>query len=119
MSAAGGPSDRRGISAMKATTHSKTPFPVEPTEDEIREHAYQLWLQNGQPEGRDLEHWFSAREALAQNARVRRAPASQRPVVTVKGATDGPRIVVDATGAAEAPMPPVPGGVLPGTLVHH
>lgn len=30
----------------------------------IRERAYALWLEQGQPEGRDLEHWMAAEESI-------------------------------------------------------
>ncbi|MEO5959357.1 MAG: DUF2934 domain-containing protein [Opitutaceae bacterium] len=36
----------------------------EPTEAEIQHAAYLLWIENGRPEGRDLEHWLSAKEML-------------------------------------------------------
>jgi hypothetical protein len=42
----------------------------EPTESEIQHTAYLLWLENGKPEGRDLENWFAAKELL----RHRHAP---------------------------------------------
>jgi len=32
---------------------------------EIRRLAYQLWLKEGQPEGRDKEHWAAAKAAWA------------------------------------------------------
>jgi hypothetical protein len=35
-----------------------------PDESEIQHAAYLLWIENGQPEGRDLEHWFAAKEML-------------------------------------------------------
>lgn len=34
-------------------------------DDEIRARAYQLWEEEGRPEGRAEQHWFTAREALA------------------------------------------------------
>ncbi len=34
-------------------------------EDEIRARAYQLWEEEGRPEGRAEQHWFTAREAVA------------------------------------------------------
>ena len=37
---------------------------AEPAIDRIREIAYQLWLEAGQPHGDDAAHWFAA-EALA------------------------------------------------------
>jgi DUF2934 family protein len=39
------------------------PSPI--TEERIRERAYRLWLEEGQPEGKASEHWEKARELLA------------------------------------------------------
>lgn len=36
----------------------------EPTEAEIQHAAYLLWVENGRPEGSDLEHWLGAKEML-------------------------------------------------------
>lgn len=45
-----------------------TPVPPielpDPTEAEIQKEAYYLWIENGRPEGRDLEFWDAARELL-------------------------------------------------------
>ncbi|MGB7319085.1 MAG: DUF2934 domain-containing protein [Planktotalea sp.] len=35
-------------------------------EVQIREAAYQFWLNDGQPNGRDEEHWLRAIDALSQ-----------------------------------------------------
>jgi hypothetical protein len=35
------------------------------SEDRIRERAYRLWVEEGQPQGKDAEHWERARELLA------------------------------------------------------
>lgn len=43
----------------------KTNISHEPTESEIQHAAYLLWLEDGRPEGRDLEHWLAAKEMLA------------------------------------------------------
>jgi hypothetical protein len=40
------------------------PVPREPTEAEIQHAAYILWIENGRPEGSDLEHWLVAKEML-------------------------------------------------------
>ena len=32
---------------------------------EIRRLAYQIWVKEGQPEGRDREHWAAAKAAWA------------------------------------------------------
>ncbi len=40
------------------------------TEDEIKKLAYKLWEEEGQPEGRDVEHYFRAKQILkAQESR--------------------------------------------------
>ena len=36
----------------------------EPSEAEIQHAAYLLWIENGRPEGRDLDHWLAAKELL-------------------------------------------------------
>lgn len=46
---------------MKRRTTSQLP---EPTEAEIQHAAYLLWVEDGRPEGRDLEHWLTAKEML-------------------------------------------------------
>ena len=45
----------------------KTATTVSPTENEIAKVAYQLWLDNGCPDGSDQEDWFLAR-AMLKNA---------------------------------------------------
>lgn len=37
----------------------------EKSQREIRRIAYGLWMQEGQPEGRDREHWEAAKEIWA------------------------------------------------------
>ena len=38
---------------------------TDPDEERIRRKAYELWLAEGKPEGRDLDHWELARELVA------------------------------------------------------
>lgn len=37
---------------------------VEPTNDQVAEEAYLLWLSEGQPPGRDVEHWLLAEQIV-------------------------------------------------------
>jgi hypothetical protein len=37
-----------------------------PTEEQIRELAYQMWEQQGRPEGKDVEHYFAAKQILEE-----------------------------------------------------
>jgi len=32
----------------------------------IRARAYDIWVEEGQPHGRDVEHWLRARDELSQ-----------------------------------------------------
>ncbi|MDP5219823.1 DUF2934 domain-containing protein [Ruegeria sp. 2205SS24-7] len=51
-------------------------------EERIRETAYQFWLDEGQPEGRDREHWLKAVDALMPTPKeagsTRKAPTKTR-----------------------------------------
>jgi hypothetical protein len=44
------------------------PQPHGPTEEEIREKAYYLYLSSGCTPGRDLENWLTARKLLQPQA---------------------------------------------------
>jgi hypothetical protein len=46
-----------------------------PVHDEISARAYQIFLERGCPEGRDLEHWLEAEAQL--NAAVQKQPEKQ------------------------------------------
>ena len=50
-------------------------------ENQIRDAAYFIWLEEGQPQGRDAEHWQKAVEALtpaAPKKKAAKAPAKPR-----------------------------------------
>lgn len=36
-------------------------------QEQIRARAYQIWLDEGQPEGADLRHWLQATDELADD----------------------------------------------------
>jgi hypothetical protein len=61
---------------MKTKT-IKTASSRPPTEQEIQHAAYLLWIENGRPEGRDLEHWLAAKEMLCH--RHGRDASTRRP----------------------------------------
>lgn len=33
-------------------------------DERVRRRAYEIWLEEGQPEGRDLDHWSRAEQEL-------------------------------------------------------
>jgi hypothetical protein len=60
---------------MKTREHRENRPRIDPTE-EIRHEAYLLWLQDGCPRGRELDHWLAAQELVKHRARhVRANPA--------------------------------------------
>lgn len=58
--------------------HRAPSRPGEPTELEIQHAAYLLWIENGRPEGCDLDHWLAAKERLCH--RHGRDSRTRRPV---------------------------------------
>ena len=38
--------------------------------ENVRERAYQLWVQEGRPQGRDVAHWLQAEKEAAAEARA-------------------------------------------------
>lgn len=60
----------------------------QPSEPEIQHAAYLLWIEEGRPEGRDLQHWLAAKEMLlhrhGRDAQTRRvAPEISAPAALV------------------------------------
>ena len=45
--------------------------------DLIRQRAYELWVQDGRPEGRDVEYWLRAESALSRTPRLASRPRPQ------------------------------------------
>lgn len=52
----------------------------ETDEEHIRSHAYALWLEEGQPEGRADEHWHRARDAVIAKATAGQAKSSKQKI---------------------------------------
>ena len=50
----------------------------EPSHDEIALCAMTIWVEEGWPEGRDLEHWLKAEARLRQALQVEATAASGR-----------------------------------------
>jgi hypothetical protein len=41
------------------------------TDEQIKELAYSIWEQEGRPEGKDVEHYYQAREILEKQEAAR------------------------------------------------
>ena len=48
---------------------------MEITEDQIRNRAYEIWEREGQPHGRNLEHWLQAHWELMNEAAAKNGSA--------------------------------------------
>ena len=67
---------------------------------QIRETAYLFWLDEGQPEGRDQDHWLKAIDALTPTTpkKARKAPAKPRAKAAAKVAS--PKVAKPKAAAA-------------------
>ncbi|WAC27173.1 DUF2934 domain-containing protein [Ancylobacter sp. SL191] len=73
-------------------------------EQRIREHAYRLWESDGQPAGREHDHWLRA-ERAHDGAGAEQEQAGMRDDNTGNGS-------LRSSDAAEAPPVPMPPGAL-------
>lgn len=65
------PPVKKAKAPSKPRTKKADPVPmadaaiaVEPTTSQVAEEAYLLWLSEGQPPGRDVEHWLLAEQIV-------------------------------------------------------
>jgi hypothetical protein len=74
------------------------------TEERIRELAYTLWEQDGKPEGKNEEHYYSAKRVLEEleAAQITVASAASKPA-TRKRATSGTAKKAAPKAATAAP----------------
>ncbi len=74
-------------------------------EGQIRETAYYLWLEDGQPVGRDEEHWLKAIDALTpatpKRKPARKAAAKPRATKTAPKRTAKPKSTAKTKTAAK------------------
>lgn len=61
----------------RSLPHPPTPF--EPAEADIQKCAYFLWIEEGRPDGQDLDIWLTAKELLRHRAATHRKELTQRP----------------------------------------
>ena len=63
---AGGKGKSSRNTAPAASGDRSAAVASEPDERRIRERAYDIWIEEGRPHGRDLAHWRRARQELHQ-----------------------------------------------------
>ena len=47
---------------------------MKPTHEQITQRAYEIYLQRGCPEGKDLEHWLEAERQLSAESPTQKTP---------------------------------------------
>jgi hypothetical protein len=47
-----------------------------PTQEQIARRAYEIFIERGQPEGRDLEHWLEAERQLRASGKTSAQPVT-------------------------------------------
>ena len=52
---------------------------IEGFEERVRQRAYQIWLEEGRPDGRDKEHWERAKAEIEQHQQEQDSGASREP----------------------------------------
>jgi hypothetical protein len=70
-----------------------------PTHNEIAARAYQIWLEQGRPDGHDLDHWLQAEYELMQLP-IEEIAKLKPPVAQSTRASSRKRSVVDVVRAA-------------------
>lgn len=55
---------RRGKNPVVPAAAPVDPVSVQPTTEQVAHEAYLLWLSEGQPEGKDMEHWLVAEQIV-------------------------------------------------------
>ena len=86
---------RNGNGAKPQTTTEKTiqtDITTQPPREDVSAIAYQIYLQEGRPQGRDLQHWLEAEAQLAGSP-----PVTVKTELTVKTETT----VTNEVGIAE------------------
>jgi Protein of unknown function (DUF2934) len=81
----------------------KTNTTVAPSDADVRERAYYLWLENGCPSHRDQEMWFAAKVLLHDQVNLHR----QRLRETLEGRQEDEQVRLHETPAARDARPGV------------
>lgn len=67
---------------------------IMPTEEQIKQLAHTLWEQEGRPEGRDLDHYLTAKQILEEQEGAKKPARARRPAAAkpAKARTRSPRV---------------------------
>jgi hypothetical protein len=67
--ASNGKSSRKTAPASSGDRSPAIELLSQPDEHRIRERAHSIWIEEGRPHGRDLDHWQRAHHELQHEAR--------------------------------------------------
>lgn len=93
-------------------------------EERIRQRAYEIWEQEGRPDGEDMRHWLLAFQEIAANAEGNGQPAKNARSKKVAAANASPKSKAKtkpAGGAQSVPTttpPPQPAKAPRGATKH-
>lgn len=80
-------------------------------ERRIRERAFQIWIEEGQPLGRDREHWVIAEAEIMSTASPPLAP--DQPIGEIAQAQQQSQEQASRQGSRGHQAPPIAGGTNP------
>jgi Protein of unknown function (DUF2934) len=91
-------------------------------EDRIRQRAYEIWEQEGRPQGEDMRHWLQAFQEIAADAdsRPARKPRAKKDTSSAKAAK--PKAARKVNGGAQSvptTTPPPKSGKIVENLTKH
>jgi hypothetical protein len=66
MNAAGPCPESKCPAKLQGVSAARGDFDMLDTASQVRDLAYQLWVEQGRPVGRDMENWFEAERLLSE-----------------------------------------------------
>lgn len=74
-------------------------------EDRIRQRAYQIWEQEGRPQGEDMRHWLQAFQEISASVDADSQPARKpraKKTVATADKTAKPKVASKSKGGAQS-----------------
>ena len=64
---------KKAVKGPTKTSGMQSPHPAAPSPEEIRARAYEIYIDRGQTEGRELDDWLQAEIELIESLRKRQS----------------------------------------------
>jgi hypothetical protein len=78
------------------------PMTADMKEERIRMRAYEIWCEEGQPQGRDMENWLKACDEIEADLRKAAGLAPKKPAAAKPAASSAKPKVTKAAKSASA-----------------